>query len=227
MYKLICLAIPCKLLTLIYTNQHLQALTCCDVHFSQDLLDAIEEAFPGGAGPNFVELARLSKWIHEVFGELLLGELLLGKLLLGEILLGEIGGGRLNGWVAFQFGLRVLIWILWGICYTVAPQMWRPVSVTSISCFRCCLYYFLWRICIAASTLCTWIIVICPLYASLAAFLLVIGKRAVNFQNVHWLSSLAGEETQRSAIAAGLPNSGHIFTQKNRECFACLHSRRM
>jgi hypothetical protein len=44
-------------------------------------------------------------------------------------------GGRLNGWVAFQFGLRVLIWILWGICYTVAPQMWRPVSVTCTSCF--------------------------------------------------------------------------------------------
>jgi hypothetical protein len=32
---------------------------CYDMHFPQDLLDAIEEAFPGGSGPNFVELGRL------------------------------------------------------------------------------------------------------------------------------------------------------------------------
>jgi len=61
----------------------------------------------------------VSKWIHEVLGELLLGELLLG----------EISGCRINRWVAFQFGLRVLTWILWGICYTIAPQTWWWIIV--------------------------------------------------------------------------------------------------
>ena len=41
------------------------------------------------------------------------------------------------------------------------------------------------------------------------------------------LSSLAGEEAQRRAKAAGLFHRGHELTKRNRECFACLHSRRM
>ena len=60
MYKHICLTIPRKMLTLIYSNQHLQALSrSMAMHFTQDLREALEEAFPGGSGPDFVELGRL------------------------------------------------------------------------------------------------------------------------------------------------------------------------
>jgi hypothetical protein len=49
------------MLTLIYSNQHLQAFTRCPMamHFTQQLRDAIEEAFPGRSGPDFAELGRL------------------------------------------------------------------------------------------------------------------------------------------------------------------------
>jgi hypothetical protein len=36
------------------------------MHFSHDLLDAIEEAFPRGSGPDFVELGPWSRHLFRV-----------------------------------------------------------------------------------------------------------------------------------------------------------------